>query len=495
MDHAWKKADNTSVVQIQHGYDRGGNRLYRRDMVASSHSELYQYDQMNQLVKLERGALNSSNTAIVSNTFEEDFTYDVAGNWLNYKQDASGDGTFEVNQTRTHNAANEILTIAGSNASVAHDRNGCMTKVPQPNTLGNAYTLVYDAWNRLTQVKDGTAVVATYVYDARNHRIKTTVGDETRLYYFNQQWQCVEERVGTTVDATWIYGLRYIDDVICRVKNTEVLYALQDPNWNVVALVTPSGSVAERMTYDSFGKPTFRDASFVANVSQTTSSYNWTKTFTGQVYDVETGLMLYRNRYYHPGLGRFITRDPIKYAGRDVNLYRYVGNNATLHSDRDGKAVDSISESVSNAIATGNTATLETLLGSGGLSAEQVQIIQATIRAIEFARDIAAAEEIIRQNANKRKGKCNVEFSFMSQCSDFAYPNEQVALSGLKKKLQSNCLRKGKNAPAKKCRGGGPGTHHNVYDGGIFVASILCCQCCEDTAWGPNITQTKCKSL
>ncbi len=195
--------------------------------------------------------------------------------------------------------------------------------------------MVYDG-NRLISVSDGDTLVVTYMYDARNHRIKKTVGDETRLYYFNQQWQCVEERVGTTVDATWIYGLRYIDDVVCRVKNTEVLYALQDPNWNVVALVTPSGSVAERMTYDSFGRVTFRNASFVANVSQTTSSYNWTKTFTGQTYDVESGLMLYRNRYYHPGLGRFLTRDPIGYNANDVNLYRYVKNSVTISADPSG---------------------------------------------------------------------------------------------------------------------------------------------------------------
>lgn len=254
----------------------------------------------------------------------EYFTYDATGNWLNYKRDANGDGMFEVNQTRTHNAANEIQTISGGNTLIAHDRNGCMTRIPKPLDNTSSYTLVYDAWNRLISVCDGDAVVVTYMlYDARNHRIKKTIGDETRLYYFNQQWQCVEERVGTTVDATWIYGLRYIDDVVCRVKNTEVLYALQDPNWNVIAVLNSNGSVAERLTYNSFGRVTFRNASFVARA---TSSYNWCKTFTSQVYDVETGLMLYRNRYYYPGLGRFITCDPIGYEGDCVNFYRYVGN-------------------------------------------------------------------------------------------------------------------------------------------------------------------------
>ena len=34
----------------------------------------------------------------------------------------------------------------------------------------------------------------------------------------------------------------------------------------------------------------------------------------------------YRARYYHPGLQRFISEDPIEFAAGDTNLYIYVGN-------------------------------------------------------------------------------------------------------------------------------------------------------------------------
>src|SRR5436309_7732683 len=34
-----------------------------------------------------------------------------------------------------------------------------------------------------------------------------------------------------------------------------------------------------------------------------------------------------RARYYHPGLQRFVSEDPIEFAGGDPNLYAYVGNN------------------------------------------------------------------------------------------------------------------------------------------------------------------------
>jgi RHS repeat-associated protein len=50
-------------------------------------------------------------------------------------------------------------------------------------------------------------------------------------------------------------------------------------------------------------------------------------TYTGREWDKETGLYYYRARYYDPMVGRFISKDPIGFAGGDVNLYGYVQNN------------------------------------------------------------------------------------------------------------------------------------------------------------------------
>ncbi|MBI1912831.1 MAG: RHS repeat-associated core domain-containing protein, partial [Deltaproteobacteria bacterium] len=63
-------------------------------------------------------------------------------------------------------------------------------------------------------------------------------------------------------------------------------------------------------------------------------------TFTGREYDSETGLYYYRARYYDPEAGRFIGKDPIGFAGGDVNVYGYVGNNSVNWTDVFGLKID-----------------------------------------------------------------------------------------------------------------------------------------------------------
>jgi len=119
--------------------------------------------------------------------------------------------------------------------------------------------------------------------------------------------------------ARYVWGLRYVDELILRQRDTsgtpdgtmdETLYALQDANFNVVALAEDDGDVVERFTYDAYGKATPLDPDFT---SYTGTDYEWEFLYTARRLDLESGLMYYRNRYYHTGLGRFISRDPIGY--------------------------------------------------------------------------------------------------------------------------------------------------------------------------------------
>ena len=69
------------------------------------------------------------------------------------------------------------------------------------------------------------------------------------------------------------------------------------------------------------------------NVTQATGSIP-TYGYTGREPDA-SGLIFYRARYYHPGLGRFASRDPIGMQG-GINPYAYAGGNPVNFNDPSG---------------------------------------------------------------------------------------------------------------------------------------------------------------
>lgn len=60
----------------------------------------------------------------------------------------------------------------------------------------------------------------------------------------------------------------------------------------------------------------------------TTSGY----AYTGREWDAETGLYYYRARYYDPKVARFISEDPIGFAG-GMNFYAYASSNPIRYTD------------------------------------------------------------------------------------------------------------------------------------------------------------------
>jgi hypothetical protein len=227
VNHSWVE-DNQPLVHIIHGYDYAGNRTHRYDAVHAASSELYSYDAVNQITSLQRGELDNNFETVTNLTFSESWNFDKTGNWLEY-------GKNGTTQTRTANTANQILSINGNTIHIDHDANGNMFKVPKPDESGNHFIFKYDAWNRVTAVyeSDGSTKVAEYFYNGLGHRItkKTYVNGiltETRNYFYNENWQCIEERVGVTVDRTYVWGPRSIDDLVMRERGEERLYPLTD---------------------------------------------------------------------------------------------------------------------------------------------------------------------------------------------------------------------------------------------------------------------------
>jgi len=84
---------------------------------------------------------------------------------------------------------------------------------------------------------------------------------------------------------------------------------------STVNLTDANGNEAASYSYDAFG-----------NLTSSTGSVTNPWLYTGRYLDSESGLYYYRNRYYDPRIGRFITRDPLGLAD-SPNPYLYVLNN------------------------------------------------------------------------------------------------------------------------------------------------------------------------
>ncbi len=194
-----------------------------------------------------------------------------------------------------YDAANR-LTQWGA-ITLTYDDNGNLTS----DGL-NSYT-----WNARNQLASMTG--ANFQYDAFGRRKSKTVGGATTQFLYDGVNPAQE--IGGAA-ANLLTGLG-IDEVFTRTDSSGTRHFLTDALGSTLALADGAGAVQTQYTYEPFGQVTVNGPSS-ANPFQ----------YTGREND-GTGLYYYRARYYHPGLQRFISEDPLGFAGGDADFYAYVG--------------------------------------------------------------------------------------------------------------------------------------------------------------------------
>jgi len=80
-----------------------------------------------------------------------------------------------------------------------------------------------------------------------------------------------------------------------------------------------TGAVVQRLDYDEYGK-----------VMTDTFPGFQPFGFAGGLYVRETGLVRFGAREYDPETGRWTSKDPIGFRGRDTNLYAYAQNDPLM---------------------------------------------------------------------------------------------------------------------------------------------------------------------
>jgi RHS repeat-associated protein len=92
-----------------------------------------------------------------------------------------------------------------------------------------------------------------------------------------------------------------------------------------LVLQTQSGAVAQIMQHDPFGR-------IIRDSAPGKQPFG----FAGGLYDNDTRLVRFGAREYDPEAGRWLSKDPILFAGGDPNLYGYVLNDPINFTDPTG---------------------------------------------------------------------------------------------------------------------------------------------------------------
>jgi RHS repeat-associated protein len=182
--------------------------------------------------------------------------------------------------------------------------------------------LLWNEDDQLTQIILPNGLTVNYKYDALGRRIErgTSAGANER-YVYDGQDVLLDLNADWSVNATYLNDLGIDNKLRQTSPSTGVSYYLPDHLGSTAGLTDAGGNLLQGISYDSFGN--------------STGSALTRYTYTGREFDSDTGLLYHRARWYDPQIGRFISEDPIGFAG-GINWRTYVANNPLAHTDPEG---------------------------------------------------------------------------------------------------------------------------------------------------------------
>ncbi|MDP2654709.1 MAG: RHS repeat-associated core domain-containing protein [Candidatus Doudnabacteria bacterium] len=295
---------STIIQDFQYTYDGVGNIVEIQDAVHTA-GQTFAYDALNRLTTATGDGYGSKN-----------YQYDEIGNII------QKDGlTYTYGQ---NGAGPHAVTSLSDGAVFQYDANGNMT-VRQQGGVMTEY--LYDAENRLVEVRRDSELAAKFEYDGDGGRTKKILYDNgamTKEFVF----------VGALYEETDGAGTNFIylgDQRVAAAGNSEASFYHGDHLGGTNVVTDWGGVIKEVVEYEPYGQFTRHDD---YSAGQSVEHY-----FTGQRLDDEVGLYYYGARYYDAGLGRFITADtvvPNPNNPQEFNRYSYVLNNPVNRVDPSG---------------------------------------------------------------------------------------------------------------------------------------------------------------
>jgi RHS repeat-associated protein len=272
------------------------------------------------------GQVTSADSTVA--TSDRAYQYDAIGNRKKSADSLSLPPSDNYVATATNTYSSVQFPGAAAALTPGYDDDGNMTSGPLPVSPATNSTLLWDAENRLTEVKNAAGTtLEKNVFDSGSRKIATIVNGITTLYLYDG-WNCVAEYSGTTLTKTRLWGTDLSGTpqgaggvggllVESQISNSQIsnFFPTYDGNGNISEYLDSTGQVTAHFEYDPFGN----------TVVNTDTSNQFAYRFSTKPIGIATGLYYYGYRYYDPLTGRWPSRDPIEEEG-GVNLYGFVGN-------------------------------------------------------------------------------------------------------------------------------------------------------------------------
>jgi RHS repeat-associated protein len=171
--------------------------------------------------------------------------------------------------------------------------------------------------------------VTEYRYDLRDRRIAVIQSGTVTWTYFALE-NPIADIVGNeeTPVARYVYG-EGADELLAIWRRDEgMFFPFTDHLRTIYKVVDEEADEVASYMYDSFGNR--------ISASGTNPAAAGRFGYKSRELDSVTGLIYFRARWYDPDLGQFLSEDPIGFAARDANLYRFAGNRPLRFNDPSG---------------------------------------------------------------------------------------------------------------------------------------------------------------
>jgi RHS repeat-associated protein len=301
---SFRQVGTTPVLSENVTYDANGNITQLTDIATNNQrTRSMAYDGMNRLVAATANNLWGT----------ESYTYDTLNN-IRSVTNSSGVNTYNYD---AFNLLSSISINGVPQHNFRYDARG--------NTAAkDTEVFNFDLANRLTSI-DGKGA---YTYDAAGRRVKKVTPAGTTYYAYNSNGQLMWDFDAATGNGSdYIYLAGKLIAAHRPAAAGGISYYYTNLQGSVLATTDAVGNLRSSNDYRPYG------ASALGTPLAGPG-------YAGHVNDGDVDLVYMQARYYDPGVGRFLSEDPVAPSPGSLfsfNRYDYAGNNPIINVDPTGK--------------------------------------------------------------------------------------------------------------------------------------------------------------